>query len=319
MAVGDFNGDGLQDLAACSAFDDTVTVLLGRGDGTFSPTTEHRVGVNALLTMAGDIDHDGTADLATANVFGNTVSVLLGHGDGTFRSASPANSIATRNIPFYQDLDGDGIPDELILNGSGDLLFRRGLGPSGQYAPPVTVNPDDAARDATVFQTPTGWAVAAVSRLENSVSLYRWDAASHSFQFDGGFATGSRPVRIAAAALTGVRRLEDLVVANAFDNSVTIALRQPGGTFSTLTRPVGQGPSEIAFLNVPGRQGPDIVVSNQVSGDCHRPAQRRHAFLSPNFQPAVPLPSRQRPVRHREQQRRANGPRPFGDRGLGRR
>jgi hypothetical protein len=130
----------------------------------------------------------------------------------------------------------------------------------------VIINPDHPARDTTVFRTATGWAVAAVNDAGNTVSLYTWDGAKGSFQPTGGFPTGNLPVRIAAADLTG-DGLDDLVVANDFDHSVTIAFQQPDGTFTTLTRTVGVGPSDIAFADLGGADGPDIVISDQVSGD----------------------------------------------------
>jgi hypothetical protein len=268
VAVGDFNGDGIPDIVTANFTGNTVSVLLGDGHGTFQPATTYNVGKALSSVAVGDFNHDGTSDLATANSFDGTVSVQLGRGDGTFQTATPANGIARRTVPFLQYLDGDGVPDELILNSFGDLLFRRGLGPSDQFAPPVTLNSGLPARDATAFRAADGWAIAAANESGNRVSLYdlhggRSGAGSY---LTGSFPTGDLPVRIAATDLTG-DGLDDLVVANAFDNSVTIALQQSDGTFVTVTRPVGPVPSDIAFLNVPGQNGPDVVISDQVSGD----------------------------------------------------
>ena len=74
-------------------------------------------------------------------------------------------------------------------------------------------------------------------------------------------------MRIAADELTG-DGLDDLVVANALDDSVTIAIQSPSGHFDDLiTQAVGSAPSDIAFANLGGSNGPDIVVSDQASGD----------------------------------------------------
>ncbi|HKI37278.1 MAG TPA: VCBS repeat-containing protein [Gemmataceae bacterium] len=286
VAVGDFNNDGNLDIVTAN-YDSTVSVLLGLGDGTFTPDTFSSPGLTPGTTVlgtnfvaVGDFNNDGNLDIVTANNADNAVSVLLGQGNGQFQPSTPANGIAIRNVPFLQDLNGDGIRDELILNNEGALLFRQGLGTDGLFAPPKIINlvdpnnptgPIYAARDATVFQTADGWAVAAVDDTGNTVSIYTWDAATHSLRRSFGFATGNLPVRIAAGDLNGQEvnghSLDDLVVANDFDNSVTIALQQTDGTFTTLTRPTGVGPSDIAFANRGGENGPAIVVSDQVSGD----------------------------------------------------
>ena len=88
VAVGDFNGDGLPDVALNtpgSPANPAVEVLLGKGDGSFQPN--HLilpVGQIPLSVAAGDFDHNGALDLVTANSNG-TVSVLLGNGGGSFR------------------------------------------------------------------------------------------------------------------------------------------------------------------------------------------------------------------------------------------
>src|SRR4029077_16340191 len=44
VAVGDFNRDGIADLATLNFDDDSVSILLGNGDGTFQPEVEYQTG-----------------------------------------------------------------------------------------------------------------------------------------------------------------------------------------------------------------------------------------------------------------------------------
>jgi hypothetical protein len=103
MQAGDFNGDGIPDVATLNAgatgVTGSVSVLLSNGNGTFqparnTPTTHspYAAGPNALAV--GDFNGDGKLDLATSGVgsepnyryFVGGVYVLLGRGDGTFVS-----------------------------------------------------------------------------------------------------------------------------------------------------------------------------------------------------------------------------------------
>src|SRR5438874_8768962 len=60
MTIGDFNGDGIPDLAAAAA---TVTILLGRGDGTFVPGGTYPTSPGSYKIATGDVDEDGHLDL----------------------------------------------------------------------------------------------------------------------------------------------------------------------------------------------------------------------------------------------------------------
>ena len=75
VAVGDFNGDGIKDLAVADIAG-TVSVLLGSGDGTFQPKASYPTGNNPTAVAVGDFNHDGIPDLAVTNVGDNTVSVI---------------------------------------------------------------------------------------------------------------------------------------------------------------------------------------------------------------------------------------------------
>ncbi len=121
IALDDLDGDGKLDLAVANLGDvtpgsRTVTVLLGRGDGTFAPKSDYVLSQKPVAIAIADVDGDGRKDLACATTEGG-VAVLPGAGGGAFGAAS-----AHRAGVFFPrgaataDLDGDGRPDFLVLN-----------------------------------------------------------------------------------------------------------------------------------------------------------------------------------------------------------
>jgi hypothetical protein len=77
VAIGDFNGDGIPDLAVANSFSNNVSILLGTGTGTFGAATNFTVSGSPISVAIGDFNGDGMSDLAVANFGSNTISILL--------------------------------------------------------------------------------------------------------------------------------------------------------------------------------------------------------------------------------------------------
>ena len=135
IAVGDFNGDGFQDLAVANEKDSTVTVLLGNGSGGFTAASgsPFTVGSNPFSVAVGDFNNDGILDLATANFSSNNVTVLLGDRFGGFVAAtgSPFNAGSGPSSIVAGDFNGDGMQDLATANFDSDnvtVLLGNGSG-----------------------------------------------------------------------------------------------------------------------------------------------------------------------------------------------
>jgi hypothetical protein len=275
VAVADLTGNGIPDIVTTNRYDNTVSVLLGKGHGTFLPAFSIPVGRVPVSVAVAKLTGDGHLDIIAANRSEGSVSVLLGDGRGSFFPPTGQTSVSGQDVPVLAHVRGEGVPDALSLDEkTGQILFRAGTGnPSAPYAPFLVVNPGHPASEFSLVQTANSNRpeIAALDAGDDTVYLYIW-TRTHSqnpFKLIDSFRTGGGPVRMAAADLTGGGP-DDLVIANSFDSTLTIAFQLPSGGFNpnTLTRPIGASPSSISFADLNGQTvPPDIVVGDQASGD----------------------------------------------------
>jgi hypothetical protein len=122
VVTADFNKDRNMDLAVVNSLDNTVSILLGNGNGTFQPQVTYATGPNPADIAIGDFNRDGNLDLSVANFghyAGNTVSVLLGTGTGTFKSKTDFRTDGGTQSVIAVDVNRDGILDLVTANGCG--------------------------------------------------------------------------------------------------------------------------------------------------------------------------------------------------------
>ena len=267
VAVADFNGDGIPDMAVTNYAGYSVSVLLGKGDGSFkaaaSPST---IGTPFAIEVA-DFNGDGRPDLAISTGGNNnnyaSLQVLLGKGDGTFKA------LAARALggPFViGDFNRDGIPDLAYVNeGNNAITVLPGKGDGTFLATAIN----------TTFNSPF-YIAAGDFNGDGKLDLAVLGAAAGKSvtillgKGDGTFAaasthapTGSGPNAIAMADFNGDGKL-DMAVVNSIVGTVSVLLGHGDGTFAAVA-PALAGGNEIDGIQVGDVIGDgiaDLVISS---------------------------------------------------------
>jgi len=275
LAIGDLNRDGKPDLAVANAGNNTISIFLGTGAGTFqgpnilcgigtSPgATDCGIGTIPSAVGIADFNGDGKPDLAVANAGNSTISVFLGTGTGAFQppiilcgvgtspSATDCGAGTSPSALAIGDLNRDGKPDLAVANtGNGTVSTFLGIGTGAFKAPTILCG------------VGTSPGVAGCLPAASSTALAREDLnrlATNSFSPS---AAGTSPSAVAIADVNGDGK-PDLIVTNSATNSVTVLPGDGAGSFGTPTNlTVGAGPVSVAVGDLNGDGKPELVVAN---------------------------------------------------------
>ncbi len=241
IAVAKLHGGGKLDLVVTNGSDNTVSVLLGNGDGTFQPQVAYSTsgsypqGNSPQWVAVADVNKDGRLDLVTADS-GQGISVLLGNGDGTFQAPVFYSDVLNgsgvgvqANGVAIADLNGDGNLDVVtaaqvgyvnVFLGNGDGTFQPAAGYSVPYATTIAIadlngdgKPDLVVAD---FVESTTWVL-----LNNGGGTFKPGVA---------YATDNGDQGLILADFNHDGRL-DFAVGSTLGPFMTVALGNGDGTF----------------------------------------------------------------------------------------
>ena len=289
--IGDFNEDGMQDIAVAEGGYGWVDILTNRGSNVFELTTSiPGAGSNSYKTIAtGDFNEDGHVDLVALGVGRNFL--LLGNGDGTFASISL--SIGQASSVVAADLDGDGHVDLAMgVAYSSWIHFIRGLG-NGTFEAPVYIatayNPNSltlADMDGNGTQD-----LLAVHYSDGLVSVLLNDGLG-AFTVAAELPTGLWPSCVRAGDLNNDGR-PDIIAGIAFGDQLNVFMNE------TPTTGVGDGPIAGQSLTLspnPVRRGSTIelrgLAGRAIVSVFDVTGRRVVAHEATAARSAVPLPQR---------------------------
>jgi VCBS repeat protein/List-Bact-rpt repeat protein/FG-GAP repeat protein len=295
VAAGDFNGDGKLDLAVANGSANTVSILLGNGNGTFQPPVEYGAGIPAAYVAVADFNGDGKADLLASS--GGAVSILLGNGDATFRPPliTSASSGVQRVSPYVAvgDFNGDSHLDVAVEEASGSvehiggsLIILLGRG-DGTFSAPATYPIADLLGASGVaagdFNSDGKIDLAVAASTGIFIMLGNGDGTfslspNPQNQVHGGYGFGDLSLALADLNRQGNLDLVALNIDYAYTNelwTIEWGLGNGDGTFQGPignVNPCAQSSGCIALSYIPnslavgdfnGDNLPDLVVANQ--------------------------------------------------------
>jgi hypothetical protein len=284
MTAGDFNGDGVPDVAAVnSAINEfgTVSILMGDGIGGFLPPVSYSVdGAVPVWAAVGDFNGDGTVDLAVSVTTTAVVSVLLGNGDSTFQGSVPyavesgVQGITVGDVNHDHQLDivtanecgndpacRKGTVSVLLGNGDGtfqpELSFFAGIFP-------LSVGLGDFNRNGNrdiAVALPCGTDPTCVSNGGVGILLGKGDG---TFKPVVNYpSTGPDTARLAVADFNGDHH-PDIVATNTQVSDITVFLANLDGTLQNgVEYGVSLGPIWMALGDFNGDHAIDLAVANE--------------------------------------------------------
>jgi hypothetical protein len=269
VALTDLNGDGFLDVATTNYNDSSVTVLLGRGDGTLlAPSTFAAATSNPQGITSGDFNGDAKQDIAIGYYSGASVSLLLGNGDGTLQAATNFAVGGSGPVGIAAgDFNGDTFLDLVsanvtttgvtVLLGVGNGTFNAGVSyttAQGAYYVAVADLNQDGKLDL------------AVANYNASTASVLLGTGTGTFGAATSLGSVSGPCFLSLGDLNN-DGIVDIATANLGDNSTTAFVNNGNGTFKPgVTTATCSGPRSALVQDLNNDGLGDLISGSNGNG-----------------------------------------------------
>ncbi len=265
----DVNQDGLTDLLTTNIGSNTLSILLGNGDGTFREQVQLNVCKEPRSLALGLFNRDAYPDVALACSGGDEVSVLLGRVDGKFEEGPRYPVHRTPIAIASADLNGDHAPDLVVALRNDKIKVFLGTGtgdftPGAQYEygdTPTSIALADLNGDGMI-----DLAVTNGGPMSNAVSIWAGNGDG-TFRLPTDYRTDKRPLGVSFADFNN-DRIHDLLVINGEKDSFTTFLGNGNGTFQPgHDSGADAGPNFGLARDFNGDHRIDVAIVNLQSSD----------------------------------------------------
>lgn len=143
LAVGDFDNDGNDDIASANAGENSLSVFLGTGAGTFGTASQVALPGTPVSIASGDFNGDGLDDVTALSSTGTISQLNWSNVSKSF--ANPVNSVFS-GFPAtiaLGDINGDAVLDAVVAEPAANKIGVYLGQANGAYALNQSINTDN--------------------------------------------------------------------------------------------------------------------------------------------------------------------------------
>jgi hypothetical protein len=267
IVTADFNQDTRLDIVVANYLNDSIGVLLGYGNGTFTAQTSYSTGGGStpVSVAVADLNQDNRLDIIVGNYLSGSVGVLLGYGNGSFGAQTIFSTSFNPYSVAVGDFNNDSHLDIVVANtGSSNVGLLLGYG-NGSFAAQTTFSTGSGSNPMCVvvadFNQDNRLDIAVANHLNDNVGILLGNG-NGTFGAQTTYATGSgsNPNSISIGDFNQDNKL-DIVVVNGFVSYSGILLGYGNGTFAAqATLSTSSWSSTVSVADINSDSRPDIIA-----------------------------------------------------------